>query len=399
MPVYEYKAQGESGRRVKDRIEARNEPDLEARLRHMGLELISARLEPVGSHAIGSVTRRDLLAFCFDLEQIVRAGLPLLEGLSDLARAGDHPPVRRMLMSLVEQIEGGKTLAEAMSGFPRVFSPVFVSLVRTGEQSGRMGEILENLGKALRWQDEMIAQTKKLLIYPTVVCVVVLGVSVFLLVYLVPQVVTLLQTMGSDLPIQTRVLISLSDFVIRFWWLCLLLPLALAAGIAAVVKTHPSARHRLDLWTLRMPIVGSILRKLIVARFASSLALMYRSGITILDALRSSEEIVGNAAVAHGVRRAAEEIRSGRRLSEGFAALDLFPPLVIRMLRMGESTGALDAALMNVNYFYERDVRESVDRALKLIEPMLTLVLGAMLAFILFAVLTPVYEVLGRVRF
>jgi len=399
MPVYEYKALGESGRRVKDRIEARNEPDLEARLRHMGLELISARLKPAGSHAIGRVSRRDLLAFCFDLEQVVRAGLPLLDGLSDLAQAGEHPPMRRMLMSLVEQIEGGKTLAEAMSSFPRVFSPVFVSLIRAGEQSGRMGEILENLGKALRWQDEMIAQTKKLLIYPAAVCVAVLGVSAFLLVYLVPQVVTLLQAMGSELPLQTRALIALSDFVIRFWWLCLLLPLALAGGIAAMMKTHPSARHRLDLWTLRAPIVGSILRKLIVARFASSLALMYRSGITILDALRSSEEIVGNAAVARGVRRAAEEIRSGRRLSEGFASLDLFPPLVIRMLRMGESTGALDAALMNVNYFYERDVRESVDRALKLIEPMLTLVLGAILAFILFAVLTPVYEVLGRVRF
>jgi len=399
MPVYVYKALGRSGQRVKDRFEARNEAELEARLQHMGLELIAARTQAAGSPVIGRMSRRDLLAFCFDLEQIVRAGLPLLDALSDLARASEHPPVRRMLTSLVAQIEGGKTLADALSSFPRIFNPVFVSLIRAGEHSGRMGEILENLGKALRWQDELITQTKKLLIYPAFVGVVVLAVSGFLLVYLVPQVVTLLQTMGSELPLQTRALIALSDFVVQFWWFCLLAPLALAAGIAALMRNRPGARHRLDLWTLRAPVVGTILRKLIVARFASSLALMYRSGISILDALRSCEDIVGNAAVARGVRRAAEEIRSGRRLSEGFASIDMFPPLVIRMLRMGENTGALDAALMNVNYFYERDVRESVDRALKLIEPMLTLVLGGMLAFILFAVLTPVYDVLGRVRF
>lgn len=401
MPVYSYKAVAESGPRVRGQLEAHNEIDLEARLRRMGLELIAARPLRRASPlpAIGRLGRRELITLCFDLEQIGRAGLPLVEGLRDLAQASELPAMRQILFYLVEEIEGGKTLSQGMARLPAVFSPVFVSLIRAGEQSGRLDEILDSLSKALRWQDELVAQTKKLLIYPVVVCVVVMLVTMFLLIYLVPQVANLLHTMGSELPWQTRALIAASDFVIERWWLCTLLPLVAAGSLVYAVRRHAIARYHLDHWKLRMPIIGPILRKIIIARFANALALMYRSGISILDALRSSEEIVGNSAVAQGLRQAGTQISAGRSLSEGFAELHLFPPLVIRMLRMGETTGALDAALMNVNYFYERDVRESIDRALKMLEPILTLVLGGILALILFCVLTPVYEVLGRIEF
>ena len=165
----------------------------------MGLELIAARLLRRASPlpAIGRLGRRELITLCFDLEQIGRAGLPLVEGLRDLAQASELPAMRRILFYLVEEIEGGKTLSQGMARLPAVFSPVFVSLIRAGEQSGRLDEILDSLSKALRWQDELVAQTKKLLIYPAVVCVVVTLVTVFLLVYLVPQVANLLHTMAA----------------------------------------------------------------------------------------------------------------------------------------------------------------------------------------------------------
>jgi len=205
--------------------------------------------------------------------------------------------------------------------------------------------------------------------------------------------------MGLALPIQTRVLIGLSQFTATFWPLLLALPVLAAAGISFMVRTNPRARYWFDYAILRLPVTGEILQKIILARFANFFALMYRSGITILEAVKTSEEIVANRYVADGIQRAGQQINAGESMSEAFQNLGMFPPLVIRMLRVGESTGALDTALMNVTYFYNRDVRDSVDKALKLLEPTLTLVLGGMLALIMFSVLTPIYDIIGKIKF
>ena len=400
MPAFEYKAVDRAGRSARGKLDAANEVDLELRLRKMGLDLITTRL--LRSHsptlASGSITRQDLITFCFDLEQISRAGIPILEGLRDLRDGMDNPRFREVLTSVIEDIEGGKTLSQALAAFPRVFNTVFVSLIRAGELSGTLTEVFENLGGTLKWQDELISQTRRMLVYPTMVLVVVLAVMIFLLLYLVPQVTSLMKTMGLDLPLQTRVLIWLSDITATYWPVLMLLPVFVAAGISFMVRTNPRARYLFDYAILRLPVTGVILQKIILARFANFFALMYRSGITILDAVKTSEDIVANRVIAEGLQRAGQQINAGESLPEAFANLGLFPPLVIRMLRVGESTGALDVALMNITYFYNRDVRESVDKALKLLEPMLTLILGGMLALILFSVLTPIYDIIGKVQ-
>jgi type IV pilus assembly protein PilC len=401
MPAFQYKAIDKLGRPARGKLEAINEVDLELRLKRMGLDLITFRNVRGGGAAFapGSVTRRDLISFCFDLEQISRAGIPLIEGLRDLRNGTDNPRFREILSSVLEDIEGGKMLSQGLSAFPQVFSPVFVSLIRAGEQAGRLTEVFESMAKALKWQDELVAQTRKLLIYPAVVSVVVLAVVVFLLVYLVPQVTSLLKTMGLELPLQTRILIGLSGFVVNYWFVCLLVPVLAVAAAVFLVRTNPKAAYYFDYLKLRLPLIGPILQKIILARFANFFALMYQSGITILDAMKSSEDIVGNRVISDGLQRAGQQINAGESLSEAFQNLGLFPPLVIRMMRVGENTGALDSALLNINYFYERDVRESIDKALKLLEPALTLVLGGILALILFSVLTPIYDILGKIQF
>ena len=185
--------------------------------------------------------------------------------------------------------------------------------------------------------------------------------------------------------------------VIRFVLILILAVLSISAGTMAV-RTSPRVRYAFDYLLLRLPIVGPILQKILLARFANFFALMYRSGITVLDAMRTSEGIVDNGYVADGLRRAGQQINAGENLSEAFQNLGMFPPLVVRMLRVGEATGALDTALLNITYFYNRDVNESVDKALKLLEPMLTMVLGIILAGILFSVLTPLYDMLGQLE-
>jgi type IV pilus assembly protein PilC len=401
MAGFQYKAIDKTGRTARGRLDAANEVDLELRLRKMGLDLITSRLlrSHAPSLASGNITRQDLITFCFDLEQVSRAGIPILEGLRDLRDGMENPRFRELLTSVLEDIEGGKTLSQALGTFPRVFNTIFTSLIRAGEVSGTLTEVFENLGATLKWQDELISQTRRLLVYPSVVFVVVLAVVTFLLIYLVPQVTSLLRTMGLELPIQTRILIWLSEVVTTYWPVFLILPVLVVAGIGYMVRTNRRARYLFDYAILRLPVTGEILQKIILARFANFFALMYRSGITVLDAVRTSEEIVGNRYISEGIQRAGQQINAGETLSESFQNLGMFPPLVVRMLRVGENTGALDTALLNITYFYNRDVRDSVDKALKLLEPALTLVLGGMLALILFSVLTPVYDVIGKLQF
>jgi type IV pilus assembly protein PilC len=400
MAAYRYKAIDSTGHPARGKLDARNEVDLELRLKKMGLDLIIARQarSQGASISAGSITRRDLITFCFDLEQVSRAGIASIEGLRDLRAGMENPRFREMLTSILEDIEGGKTLSQALGGFPRVFNTVFVSLIRVGEVSGTLTEVFENLGATLKWQDELISQTRRLLVYPAMVFVVVTGVMVFLLLYLVPQIAQLLETMRLELPIQTRILIGLSNFTAAWWPVLLVAPIIAVVVITLMVRTRPGSRYLFDYVMLRLPVTGGILQKVILARFANFFALMYRSGITILEAVKTSEDIVGNRVISDGLRRAGQQINAGESMSEAFQNLGMFPPLVIRMLRVGETTGALDTALMNVTYFYNRDVRDSVDKALKLLEPTLTLILGGMLALILFSVLTPVYDVIGKLK-
>lgn len=401
MATYNYKAVDVSGRPARGSLEATNEVDLELRLKRIGLDLITsreARTRRRGFGARGRLTRGDLITFCFDMEQTCRCGIPLLDGLKDMRDLQSNARLREVLTVVTEDLEAGRLLSQCLMVHPDVFNPVFVNLVRAGEQTGRLTEVFESLAESLKWQDELASQTQRLLIYPSMVLLVLGAVVVFLLLYLVPQVATLLRTMSIPLPVQTRMLIHVSDAVRTYWPLVFGIP-GLALGVVAyAIRTNAKAAYTWDYLKLRVPLTGPILKKIILARFASFFALMYESGITVLDALRTSEGIANNRCVAASLVRAGQQVSSGESLTESFRNLGVFPPLVIRMLRVGENTGALDVALRNVNYFYTRDVRESVDKALKLLEPVMTLALGAILAGIMWSVLSPVYDILGRLK-
>jgi type IV pilus assembly protein PilC len=402
MPTFQYKAVDKLGKSLRGGLEAVNEADLELRLRRVGLDLITCKHAGRGLSGVGRgrrITRQDLINFCFDIEQMSRSGIPLLEGLRDLRNSIENPRWSGVLTAMIEDMEGGKVLSQCMAAHPEIFDKVFVSLVGAGEQTGRLPEVFQSLADSLKWHDELASQTRRLLIYPTIVMLVVMAVVLFLLIYLVPQVSTLLKTMGIALPFQTRALITASNVVVEWWPVIFGVPIVAASVFTMTMARSARVQYRWDAAKLHLPVVGTILQKIILARFATFFALMYESGITVLEAMRTSEAIVGNRVVADGLVRAEQQVSAGASLTECFHDLGLFPPLVIRMLRVGESTGALDVALRNVNYFYTRDVRESVDKALKLLEPAITLGLGAVLALIMWSVLSPVYDVLSKLKF
>jgi type IV pilus assembly protein PilC len=399
VPLYTYKAVNPDGRLVFGRIDAINLVDLELRLRRMELDLVSG--EPLSNRSLlggGGVPRREIIHFCFHLQQLVRAGVPVLEGLTDLRDSLEHPRFREVVASLIESIEGGQTLSQAMDNHRRVFNRVFVSLIRAGETTGRLPEVLQSLNESLKWEDELASQTKKMVAYPAFVGSIVLAATFFLMVYLVPQLKLFVKNMGQVLPMQTKILFFVSDLMVAYWYLLLLLPAVAALAVKFLLHSNPLARLRFDGIKLRVPVLGNILRKIVLSRFANTFALLYSSGIPILESIRTTQDVVGNLVIRQGLERVEQLIGEGQNVTAAFHSTGFFPPLVIRMLRVGENTGALDDALLNVSYFYNRDVRESVQKMQQLIEPLLTVVMGGLLGWIMLSVLGPVYDVISKIK-
>ncbi len=394
METFHYRAINQAGKYEKGRLEANNLADLEARLYRIGLDLITAKSIKESRYRFmtSKVSHRDLVLFCFQLEQLMTAGVPMLEGLSDLKQTTENPYFKKVLATIFAEVEGGKTLSQALAAHTDVFDEVFVHLVRAGEQSGELPAVFHHLSETLRWQDGLVMQTKHLLVYPTFIFVVVMLAIAFLMIFLVPQLVKFMQSLGQTLPWNTKLLLFVSDAFMQYWWLMMTLPIMLISAVVGWINHSTNARYTFDRIKLNLPIVGQVLNKIIMARFARYFALMYRTGIPILTAIKTCENIVGNQVIAEALRGIHDSINAGNRMSDSFQHTGLFPSLVIRMISVGERSGALDQALMHISSFYDRDVDTLLQKMLNILEPTLTVVLGLVLMFIMAAVLGPVYE-------
>ncbi len=400
MALFSYKAIDPRGKSIMGQIEALNLIDLEMRLQRMGLDLVSGGPTRRGGTLLrkGKIKREELINFCFHMEQLSAAGVPLVESLTDLRDSVENPRFKEVISGVVEAIQGGMGLSQAMGDYPDVFGPVFCSLIRAGEQTGRLAEVMKALTDTLKWEDELAAHMKKLVLYPAFVGSIVLLVTFFLMIYLVPQMVGFIKNMGQKLPLQTVILIEVSRFFVNYWWTLIISPVMIFFSVRFAAQNNPNVRYQLDRLKLALPVIGGITRKIILSRFASTMALMYSSGITILDAIRNSEDIAGNRVVQEALKLAGQEIADGKSVTNAFQDGGLFPPLVIRMLRIGESTGALDTALLNVSYFYNREVREEIGKIQVMIEPALTVVLGALLGWVMLSVLGPIYDTISKIK-
>jgi type IV pilus assembly protein PilC len=397
--VFDYKAVSAEGRMVFGRIDAINIVDLEMRLKRMDLDLVTGKaIDQQKLFGKRKIPRPDLINFCFHLDQLTRAGVPILEGLADLRDSIENPRFREVIAGLIEGIEGGQTLSLAMADHPTVFNPVFVNLIRAGEATGQLPDVLSSLTESLKWEDELASHTKKLLMYPAFVGTVVISATFFLMIYMVPQLKMFVKNMGQTLPPQTQLLFFVSDLLVAYWWAFLLLPILSVIGLITTLRSNPLARLRFDGVKLRLPVLGPILNKIILSRFANTFAMLYAAGIPILESIRTTQDIVGNRVIRKALRRVEQSIREGQNVANAFHDAGLFPPLVVRMLRVGENTGGLDKALLNVSYFYNRDVKESVEKAQTLIEPILTVFMGMLLGWIMLSVLGPIYDVIGKIK-
>lgn len=400
MATYQYRAVNKAGRVYTGTLDATTEHEVENQLKILELDLIFAHeyrpLFPKLSQR--RITRRDLANMCFHLEQQTKAGVPLMDGLRDLRDSVDNPALKQVTSSLIDKIEAGASLSVAMADFPRAFDSVFVNLIRAGEKSGKLVEVLNSLSETLKWQDEIASQMKKALTYPIFVGFAVAGVVIALMVFLVPELVKFITSMNQKLPIHTRALIATSDALRDYGGYLFLVLVAMISTHFIAFHRSEAYRFRIDSIKLNMWPTGPVLRKLLLARFAHYFALLYSAGITVPECLKICADIMGNRVLSRAVSEAAKTISEGKQLAASFELTGLFPRLVVRMLKVGETTGGLDTALTNVGYFFNRDVRDAIDRMQSMIGPAMTVVLGIVLGWVILSVFGPIYDAISTVK-
>jgi len=398
--MYRYKAIDASGKVRNDSIEADNLLDLEQRLSGMGMDLINYKEKNAGlfDFKTKSIPRRELINFTFQMQQLTKSGVSILDGLGDLRDSLPNGRMKEVLSGLVDEIQGGKTFSGALSEFPEIFDTVYITLVQVGEETGRISEVLNDMAETLKWHDELIAHTKKIMIYPAIVTVVITAVVSYLMIFLVPELIPFIEDLGGTIPIHTKALIATSWFLGNYWYIVFGTPIALFFGIRALAKQKPEVRYFIDKIKLKLFIFGPIILKTNLARFSNYFAMMYSSGLTVLDSLKISELLMGNAVLTASITDIRSKIADGGQISESFNSVNIYPPLVIRMLKVGENTGALDEALLNISYFYNREVKEAVDKMEAAMTPVLTIVMGGIMMWIMSAVLGPIYDSLTTLQ-
>lgn len=401
MPLFQYKAIDASGKFISGSLDAGNVSDLELRLEKMDMDLVTFKQKDPGSDLFGrnKIGRRDLINFSFYLEQLTSAGVPILEGLADLRDGEENPTFRDIVTGVIEGIEGGNSFSQALGLYPKIFDEVFVSLIRVGERSGKMSEVLVDITETLKWQDELLAKATKIMTYPAVIGALVMSVILFMMIFVVPDIMGAIVSLGGKIPLETRMLMATSNFLVSYWYVVIATPIGVAALLKYLYNTNSKARFKLDGLILRLWIVGPVLEKIKISRFTRYFALMFSSGITVLDAINLSKPVVSNAVIEDGITRAWQQISEGSSISESFKNIGIFPPLVVRMLRVGEASGQMDRSLNNVSYFFDRDINDSIDKMDPIIQTALMATIGSIVLWLALSVLGPIYDTISTIDF
>lgn len=400
MAQFQYRAINKDGKVIAGSNHCGSEHELSVLLSQLNLELLSCKVSKplLSGFRNRTIGRRDLINFCFHLEQLTRSGISIIDALTDVQESLSPSYLSEVTSILVAQIKEGQSFSQALKNFPDIFSSSFVSLIHAGEKSGELSSVLKDLTATLTWQDELIAQTKKALTLPAFIGTVVFAVIFFLMTFLVPQMVQFITTMGEELPFHTKLLIAVSDTFVDYWYLILSIPVITFITFQQAINRHVAARLFYDRNKLKIWIFGPILQKIILARFVNYLALLYRSGIPVIESLHITESVVDNKAIEQELVNIRNLITEGASIGLAFEIGQLFPNLVLSMIKVGEKTGDLEMALQNVSYFYKRDVDDAIERIQSLIEPAMTVILGLIIGWVMLSVLGPIYNLISTLK-
>ena len=381
-------------------ISAASEIDLYNQLQSAGLELVECsvlkRKGSSGGFTLQRIKIRDLIQFFIHMEQMQSAGVPLLDALADIRDTTENNMMRDIMSEVYRDVSEGSSLSEALERHPKVFTNLYISLIRAGEDTGDLTSSYLQLVKYLKWVDEMQSKIRKATMYPMIVSVFILGATVFLMGWIVPMIVGFLENLDLELPIYTIALMATSNFFVANWMYVLATPVIIVILIKTLRKLSDEFCYRIDYLWLITPIFGDLIRKISIARYAQTFGALYASGIDVLKGLRAARQTINNRVIAEATESVEKYVHSGMPLSDAFNASGEFPSMVIRMLKIGEESGNLTKVLDQISEFYTKDVDEAVQRLITLIEPALILVFGGLIVWIILGVFGPIYLNLGE---
>jgi type IV pilus assembly protein PilC len=393
MPVFQYSARSETGADQSGAVFAPDEDGLYQTLRGQGMFLLRSRR--LHSGALDprriSLSHKQILAFTLHLSAYQQAGIPLMQTLQTLTHDCSSAKFQAVVEGLVAHISGGSSFSQALSQFPRVFDAYYVQMVATGEASGQLDLRLEELVSYMEWRQEIRSQIKQSSTYPLIVIVLLFLVVSLLMTFTLPKFVALLIQFNTRLPTPTRIVIAVSNAFSEYWFLLPLAPL-IPYALHSALKSHPQGRIRLDRFKLRIPVFGALQRRIALSRFAHHLGTLQAAGIDTLSALKITEGLVGNLAIGEIVQRARQGVEAGKSLSQLFAHSPEFPSFMIQMLKAGEESGNMETMLKKAASYYDREIPMAIKRAFTIIEPVVLVCMGALIAFLVLSILLPIYE-------
>jgi type IV pilus assembly protein PilC len=393
---FTWEAKDIRGTRIRGKTMATNEAAVRASLRRQGLVPTRIRKKSTLFQTRQKITTEDIAIFSRQLATMMAAGIPLVQAFDIVGSGHENQSMQKLIMSIKTEIEGGATLAESLAKHPLYFDDLFVNLVAAGEQSGALETLLEKIATYKEKTEAIKKKIKKALTYPAAVVSVAVIVTAILLIYVIPTFESLFSSFGADLPAFTRAVVDLSVFVRTKGWLLLIVGIGAIFALVYFKKRSRKFAHFLDRLLLKLPLIGEILKKAAIARYARTLSTMFAAGVPLVEALESVAGATGNIVYQEGVLDIREEVSTGQRLARSMEMTELFPNMVVQMVAVGEESGSLDEMAAKVADFYEAEVDAAVDNLSSLLEPAIMAILGILVGGLVVAMYLPIFK-LGAV--
>jgi type IV pilus assembly protein PilC len=399
MPSFEWKGRDRAGRSQAGVLVAENKDAVLAVLRRQ--QVIPITVKEKGKEIAlprfrRGIDEKTLAVFTRQFSVMIDAGLPLVQCLQILGEQQDHKGFQRMLFQVREDVESGSSLANALKRHPQAFTDLYVNMVAAGEAGGILDTILQRLALYIEKAARLKAQVKSALIYPVAVISIAMVVVYIILWKVIPVFAALFAGLGAELPLPTRIVVAMSKFVGRFWWLIVGIVVAAVYAMRRYYATQPG-RVVIDRLLLRLPVLGPVLRKIAVARFCRTLGTLLSSGVPVLESLDITAHTSGNAILERAILEVRRQVEAGKSLAEPLKATNQFPSMVVQMISVGELTGALDTMLSKIAEFYEEEVDTAVAGMMKLIEPILIVFLGVVIGGIVIAMYLPMFDLISKI--
>jgi type IV pilus assembly protein PilC len=394
LSVFTWEGTDKKGAKVKGESRAVNPSIVKAELRRQGINPVKVRKKSalLSSTKKKKILPKDIAVFMRQLATMMSAGVPLVQSFEIVGRGHENPSMQELVMAIKNDIESGSNLSEAMGKHPLYFDELVCSLIAAGEHAGILESLLDKIATYKEKTEALKSKIKKALTYPSAVIVVAIVVTAILLIFVVPQFEDLFRGFGADLPAFTRMVVNLSEWVQSYWWIVLLTIVGSVYGLAQAKRRSRKVRHGLDRILLKLPIIGDVLRKAIIARYARTLSTMFAAGVPLVEAMESVAGAAGNAIYSVAILKMRDNVATGQQLQLAMTQSGLFPNMVNQMVAIGEESGSLDGMLGKVADFYEQEVDDAVDGLSSLLEPLIMSVLGILVGGLLIAMYLPIFK-------